>query len=146
MKKGLVFFFGMIVGALLTFLTFGALYFIGNSNTTGDTGSSALYGDPGISLFDEPGDVMTLKGFRFFQVLPNGTALAQSTDKANVRYPNIEYGDPVVFFLPVEGSTYYDDLILNVPSGKVVRQIGTYRYKTKNEFVKTVPIVQIFDK
>ena len=142
MRKGLVFFFGMIVGALLTI---GVLYFIGNSNTTGNSVSSALYGDPGISLVDEPGDVMTLKGFRFFQVLSNGTALAYSTDKANVRY-DFEYSDPVVFFLPVEGTTYYDDLILKVPAGKVVRQIGTYRYETKNEFVKTVPIVQILDK
>ena len=142
MRKGLIFFLGMIVGALLTI---GILYFISNRTSSVGSGSTALYGDPGISLFDEPGDAMSLKGFRLFQVLPNGAALAQSTNKANVQY-YFEYGDPIVLFLPAEGTTYYDDLILKVPSGKVVRQIGTYRYETKNEFVKTVPIVQILDK
>lgn len=28
----------------------------------------------------------------------------------------------------------------------LARQAGTYRYETKNEFVKTVPIVRILDK
>lgn len=142
MKRGLVFFLGMFLGVLLTV---GVFCLIGISNMTGDTESIALYGDPGISLFDEPGDALNVKSFKVFQVLSNGTALAQSTNKTDVRYPNLEYGDPVVFFLPVEGITYYDDLILEVPAGKVVRQIGIYRYKTKDEFVKTVPIVQIKD-
>lgn len=143
MKKSLVFVLGMIVGALLTI---GALVFLGDDSSGGSSGSNAPYGDSGISLFSEPGDVMALKSFKIFQVLPNGTALAQSTDKAVVRYPNLEYGDPVVFFLPEEGVTYYDDLVIKVSSGKVVRQVGTYRYETKNEFVKTVPIVRILDK
>ena len=143
MKKGLVFVLGMIVGALLTFIV---LYRLGNGPAEGGASGNAPYGDSGITLFSEPGDIMSLKSFKIFQVLPNGTALAHSTDKANVRYPNLEYGDPVVFFLPEDGVTYYDDLIVKVSSGKVVRQVGTYRYETKNEFVKTVPIVRILDK
>lgn len=31
-------------------------------------------------------------------------------------------------------------------AGKEARQVGTYRYETKNEFVKTVPIVRILYK
>ena len=143
MKKGLVFFLGMIIGALLTIIV---LFCLDGSLEEGGSGGSAPYGDSGISLFSEPGDVLALKSFRIFQVLPNGTALAQSTDKANVLYPNLEYGDPIVFLLPEDGVTYYDDLIMKVPVGKKARQVGTYRYETKNEFVKTVPIVRILDK
>lgn len=144
MKKGLVFVLGMIVGALLTLIV---CYRLGSDSLDdGGPGGSAPYGDSGISMFSEPGDILALKSFKIFQVLPNGTALAQSTEKTNVRYPNLEYGDPIVFFLPEDGVTYYDDLIVKVASGKVVRQVGTYRYETKNEFVKTVPIVRILDK
>ena len=142
MKKLLLFLGGMLVGSLLTI---GIFYIIGNQSTDEEQPKPALYGDPGISLFDEPGDVMSLKSFKIFQVLPNGTALAYSAEKTTVQY-KWQYGEPVVFLLPEEGTTYYDDLVIKVPSGKVVRQIGTYRYETKNEFVKTVPIVKILDK
>ena len=142
MKKGLVFVLGMVVGALLTIIVF---YRLGSGSSEGGNGGSAPYGDSGISLFSEPGEVMALKSFKLFQVLPNGTALAQSSEKASVRY-DFEYGDPIVLFLPEDGVTYYDDLVIKVPSGKSVRQVGTYRYETKNEFVKTVPIVKVSDK
>ena len=144
MKKALLFFCGMIAGVILTI---GVGYLIVQKASGGDEPETpqALYGDPGISLFAEQGDVMSLRSFKVFQVLSNGTALAYSTEKANVQY-KWQYGEPVVFLLPEEGTTYYDDLIVKVPSGKVVRQIGTYRYETKNEFVKTVPIVKVQDK
>lgn len=144
MKKGLIFILGMIAGAILTI---GIAYLWSSSSATnsGDGRAAALYGDPGIALFDEPGGVMALKSFRLFQCLPNGTALAHSSEKAKVQY-NWQYGDPVVFFLPEEGNSYYDDQIITVPTGKVVRQVGIYRYETKDDFVKQVPIVKIFDK
>ena len=142
MKKGLVFVLGMIVGALLTVIVF---YRLGNSYSEGGSSISAPYGDSGISLFPEPGDEMALKSFKVFQVLPNGPALAYSSNKANVQY-SFEYSDPIVFLLPDNSSSYYDDQIIKVPVGKKARQVGTYRYETKNEFVKTVPIVQILDQ
>ena len=142
MKKLFLFLGGMIVGALLTI---GFFCLIGSQSTDEGSPESPLYGDSGISLFSEPGDVLSLKSFKIFQVLPNGTALARSAEKVNVQY-KWEYGEPVVFLLPEESSTYYDDQIIKTPSGKVVRQIGIYRYTTKDEFVKTVPIVKILDK
>ena len=48
--------------------------------------------------------------------------------------------------LTVELEYYYDDEIVNVPSGKVVRQTGIYKYQTKSEDYKTVPIIEIVDK
>lgn len=143
MKKGLVFILGMIVGALLTIIV---VYRLGSDSLNDGTGGgSAPYGDSGISLFSEPGEVMTLKSFKLFQVLSNGTALAESTEKANVQYPALDYGDPIVLLLPEDGMAYYDDQVIKVPAGKKARQVGTYRYETKNEFVKTVPIVRILD-
>jgi len=46
----------------------------------------------------------------------------------------------VVLFLRVEGTSYYDNQVIKISSKQCVRQIGTYRYETKNDLVKTVPI------
>ena len=39
------------------------------------------------------------------------------------------------------GMDYYDDMIVNVPSDKCAVQDGVYKYQTKDERIKTVPIV-----
>lgn len=147
----ITFMLGLVVGAALTF--FCVMYFIGkNAGSNGSESPSvtlgegmSIYKDPGLSLFNEPGDVMPLKSFKVFQVLNNGWALAQSSSKPNAEY-GIEFGDPVVYLKPIEGKAYYDDMVLNLSSKKVARQIGTYRYETQKEFVKTVPVIEIFDK
>ena len=137
MKKGLVFILGVAVGAVLAI---GILYVLGNrSSFDADTQID------GISLFDEPGNTMPLKSFSVFQVLPNGAALANSSEKMNVEY-DWQYGEPLVYIMPEEGTAYYDDLVIKIPAGKIVRQVGTFRYATQGQFVKTVPIVKIFDK
>lgn len=151
MKKAIDFILGLIVGVILTL---GVLFVLGrkfNSSKGGESPSvtmnkgMSLYKDPGVSLFDEPGAEMSLRSFKVFQVMSNGTALAQSSEKSKVEY-SFQFSDPVVFFLPEDGASYYDDQIIKCPAGKVVRQIGTYRYETKNDFVKTVPIVKFIDK
>lgn len=140
MKKGLIFFLGMIAGAVLTVLV---LVLIGMAKDS--EGDNSRYGNPGIYMFSEAGQTMPLKSFRVFQVLPNGTALAESSEKDKVKY-SIEYGDPVVLLLAAENAAYYDDQVIKVPADKVVRQVGTYRYETQNDFVKTVPIISFLDK
>lgn len=151
MKKAIDFILGLITGIILTVVV---LFVIGKSASHTENGETlsvtmnkgmSLYKDPGISLFDEPGGEMPLRSFKVFQVLPNGTALAQSSEKIKVEY-EFQYGDPVVLFLPTENSSFYDDQVIKLPSNKVTKQIGTYRYETKNEFVKTVPVVEFLDK
>lgn len=88
---------------------------------------------------------MSLHSFKVFQVLPNGTALARSSERPKVEH-GFQFGEPVVLFLPEDDTSYYDDQIIICPTGKITRQIGTYRYETKNDFVKTVPIVRFIDK
>ena len=56
------------------------------------------------------------------------------------------YNGAVYLLVNEDGKYYYDDEIIEVPDGKVVRQVGIYKYSTKNDFEKTVPIVQIMNK
>ena len=47
--------------------------------------------------------------------------------------------------LPREsGKLYYDDLIIQIPTGKCVIYVGTYRYRRHRD-IATVPIVDIVD-
>ena len=129
MKKGLVFFLGLIMGSILTLGILSVLEASSEEN---------------ISMFSSPGETLNLRSFEIFQVLPDGSALANSSEKAKSQYPF--YSDPVVLFLAEDEVTYYDGQIIEVPSKKVVRQVGTFRYKSKMGMVKTVPIVQLFNK
>ena len=135
MKKGLVFFLGMITGAILLFLV-ALFYMFGSSNKEEEKDN--------ISMFSNPGETLNLKSFEIMQVLPNGSALAHSSEKAKSQYTY--YGNPIVLFLPVDGSSYYDNQIIEVPAKKVVRQVGSYKYKSGAGLDKTVPIVKFFDK
>ena len=44
------------------------------------------------------------------------------------------------------GIYYYDDQIIEVPSGQCMRQIGVFRYQTKSDIEKTVPIVKLMKR
>ncbi|MBO4531503.1 MAG: hypothetical protein IKT00_07595 [Prevotella sp.] len=94
----------------------------------------------GVTFFDGPGVIMDAKSYKVIQVVFDNGAL--------VREPG-EYGLYVgKVSLLVDGMEkyFYDDEIVNVPEDKVVRQVGIYRYRTKDKTVKTVPIIKIMDK
>lgn len=125
MKKWLIFGGGIVTGVVLTFL-FAFLF-----------SSSCSDSNDGATWFEEPGDVIELESFKVFQVLDKDAAL--------VRGASLDLG--VVYLLTNDGDKYYyDDELIKVPDGKVVRQVGIYQYQTKSEFKKTVPIIQIMDK
>ena len=132
MKKGVVFLLGVLTGAILTFgtlLLFSIGYYFSDDNQ--------------VSMFSAPGDVMQLKSFEVFQVLPNGNALAHSSAKPKSQ--TYGYRDPIVLILADAGCSYYDSQVIEVSSKQVVRQIGIYKYDTIKGFGKTVPIVGFFD-
>lgn len=133
MKKGLVFFLGVITGAILTFGVLFLLYAGYSANEENN-----------ITMFSAPGEVMSLKSFEIMQVLPNGSALAESSEKPKSQYTY--YSDPIVMFLAEDGISYYDDQIIEVPAKKVVRQVGTFKYTSGAGLDKTVPIIKFFDK
>lgn len=80
------------------------------------------------------------------QVLDDGSALATATTFGFGEPEDIRYFGTVVLFPPKEGTSYYDDQRIRVPKGKILKQIGTFRYESRQEDVKTVPIVDFFDE
>lgn len=130
MKKGLVFFLGILVGVALTI---GAAFVynklsLGNSN---------------LEMFDQPGKVMPMKSLYVIQVQPDGSAIASFS---NSEWDILSMATNIVLFIPDKDTNLYDNLQIDIPKKKCVRQVGTYRYIAKDENLKTIPAVKMFDK
>lgn len=120
MKKFLIFIIGVIVGVALTFLGLFLVRAADDNNTI---------------WFDKPGEIINKSNFTVIQVLDDSAALAMDD----------EY-EAIYLFVNDEGKYYYDGEKVRVPRNKKLRQVGIYKYPTNKLNVKTVPIVQIFDK
>ena len=81
----------------------------------------------GIKWFEKAGDVL--------QVIGNNKALVQNNSSS-----------PVYLLTNEEGKYYYDDEHITVPSDKEVKQIGIFKYNSKADIEKTVPVIMIMDK
>ncbi len=121
---------GIVTGVVLI-MAVG--FFIAKSRAT-----SASNDD--VVMFEQPRGVVPGKVFEVMQVLSDGSALATVDD--------VESGNlgTVVLFVGDESTSYYDSQKINVPKGKVVKQVGTYGYMTRNDMHKTVPIVEIMEE
>lgn len=97
----------------------------------------------GLTVFEQPADVIPSSSFEVFQVVQNGNALARMGERKSYGTGYTYYG-MVVLLLADENTHYYDDQIVNVPKGKCAMQIGTYQYETKDGY-KTVPVVGFYD-
>lgn len=93
-----------------------------------------------IVMFDSPRNAVPGKSFKVVQVLPGGNALARID---NVYDDNFGI---VVLFLGDESTSYYDDQKIEIPKGKVAKQIGNYSYMSRMNTEKTVPVVKIMDE
>ena len=127
MKKALIFLGGVVTGVQHTFLF--AFMFSSQKETSVKENS-------GLTMFEQPGDVITEKSFKVIQALEQGAALADGEK---------EY---MTTFLLVndEGKYYYDHEIVKVPSGKVARQVGIFKYTSGGGLDRTVPVVKFMDK
>lgn len=128
MKKGLVFLLGTITGIVLTFVFFFILGLATNGSRV-----------DGVDYFEEVGQVMSVQEYKVMQVLPNGNALAKERSDEEYDW----YSGAVVLLVAGEDVHYYDEQVVKKPVGSQFRQVGTYRYKTKQGFVKTVPAVAL---
>ncbi len=90
-----------------------------------------------VVMFEKPRGVVPGKVFEVMQVLPDGSALATVDDFES------DNTGTVVLFIGDESTSYYDSQKINVPKGKVVKQVGTYSYVARNDIYKTVPVVEI---
>lgn len=118
---------GIVTGIVLLFVVG---FFMEKSQAT-----SASTDD--VVMFEKPRGIVPGKVFEVMQVLPDGSALAMVDDSES------ENIGTVVLFVGDENTSYYDSQKINVPKGKVVKQVGTYSYMARNEMYKTVPVVEI---
>ena len=131
MSKGVAYFLGILTGIVLTI---EASIIIAKSQ--GEDPSSN-----GISMFEKRGQAMTEGSFKIFQTLDDKHALASGVS-------NEEYGwymGITVMIIGNENDHFYDDQIIKKTSGKKFYQVGTYKYQTKSEDFKTVPIVALLN-
>lgn len=131
-KLVLTYFGGLLSGIVLTVI---AAIFVASSAT------KETMPDDNLKMFEQPRQEIKAKEFSIMQVLPDGSALA-ITSAANGYYT---FGT-VVLFPADEEAAYYDNQIIEVPTGKRAMQVGIFRYSTRMDEYKTVPVVRIMDK
>lgn len=127
-KSVLIYIGGIVTGIILTFVI---LLFVAKSNSDNPSNDNMI-------IFEQPQQKIDAKSFEVMQVLPDGNALA--TVESNENFGMI------VMLLANKNATYYDNQKIEVPTGKYARQIGTYRYMTRNNIEKTVPIIDIVNE
>lgn len=118
-KWFLPFFLGIIAGIMLTILILAVVAVKYNPH-------------PGINMYTEATEPFGRNNFHIFQAFSDGTALAHAGKG---------YDAPIVLLNPIEGVTYYDNLDVHTPKGKKAMIAGTYEYTTKNQVLKTVPVI-----
>ena len=133
MKKWVVFLLGMIAGVVLTFVMMLVLAIGANTSSNG------------MTLFDEPGECLSTKTFKVMQVVDNNHALAHEVEWNEVLESYIST-NLLVLLTNDNGEYYYDDQIIKVPKGMCMRQVGIYKYQTRMDIEKTVPIVKLKSK
>lgn len=137
MKKWVVFLLGFISGAVLTLVAMVILAMSSNPNTN----------DNGVTLFDRPGECLDAKAFEVMQVVDNNHALAHEVEWNEVLKSYMQTGSGLLVLVTNDnGEYYYDDQIIKVPQGMCMRQVGIYRYQTRMDMEKTVPIVKLMNK
>jgi len=120
------FFAGLIFGIILTIIFFLPAELESESSPT----------PSGLTMFTEKGDCISTrrKSLVVFQTIQPDRALAHYGKSPN---------ELLVLLTNYEGTSYYDDQEIKIPSTKCARQIGTFQYTTKMDFLKTVPVVNI---
>lgn len=127
MKKGLIFFLGMVTGCLLTF---GGLFVVASVQNSSE--------ETNVTYAVQPTVFTDASKFEVFQVLGDG-ALAKCENR---EYGVSTYTGPIVYLVSDGQTQYYDDQVISVPKGKNAMQIGTYRYQSQMG-VRTVPVIKI---
>ena len=126
MRKGLIFFLGIVTGCVLTI---AVLFVIGITNSNAN--------ESDITIAEQQTVFTTATKFEVFQVLGDG-ALAICEEKG---HSTSFFTGPVVYIVTDGQNLFYDDQVIEVPKGKKAMQIGTFRYETKLG-EKVVPVIK----
>jgi hypothetical protein len=135
MKKWVVYLLGILTGVILSV----ALSFV-LAITGDDVYDSEELSNNDRIIFEKPGDIIDIQEFKVFQVVEKNAALVTENTDYDSNFGSI------YMLNNDDGKYYYDDEIIKIPEGKVVRQLGIYRYPTQNKMIKTVPIIAIMEK
>ena len=135
MNKFWTFIAGAFSGILLTIVV---LLIIGSAK-----GESSI---PGLTTFEERGQMMEAEQYSIIQTLSDSYALAMEIsfdrfydlDISSILTPVLLIGD--------ETTHFYDGLEVKVTNNKRFYQVGTYKYETKSEDWKTVPAVMLLEQ
>ena len=136
MSKGAAYFLGILTGIALT-VAAGFVIYKTNSSSFGS-----------LSMFTERGKMMDAESYMIIQTQDNNHGLAVDSEmlaiSALINIPSSM--NTAVYIIGNEKSNFYDGL--EIKSSKKVKfyQVGTYRYKTKEEEWKTVPAVMLMKK
>lgn len=126
-KSVFIFIGGLMTGIVLTVIV---LFAIARAQINRD-----------LILFEQPQETIEAESLIVRQVLQDGSALATAED-----FDRYSIWGMTVMIKAKKGTAYYDEQTISIPSGKCLKQIGTYRYTTSRGMEKTVPVVEIFDK
>ena len=129
MKKWFIFIGGVLTGVALTLLLLYAIAYFGNNDQA--------------TLFKNPGDIMEIEFFEVSQVIGGGSEALAYGKKENPEGWGL---GEFCLLTNDDGKFYYDNEIIKVDSGKIVRQVGIFQYEMERGYRKTVPIVKIMDR
>lgn len=121
MKSFLIFLAGLITGVGLI-IGFAFLYDASND---------------GMTMFEQPGECVSTDTFGVIQVLDGGALAMEYTFALPTGL--------IVFLLDQNGQSYYDSQLIEIPKGQCARQVGIYKYTSKEGDAKTVPVVEILE-
>ncbi len=128
-KNFFIFLAGLVTGVVLTIVM--AMAVAGLSGASND----------GLSMFEERGEMMPETSYKVFQALDDTHALANAI--SNEKYGL--YNGMIGMIIGDEGTHFYDEQVIKTTKGKRFYQVGTYKYQTKAEIDKTVPVVALLE-
>lgn len=135
MSKGVSYFLGILTGIVLTI---AAIFVINKTNSSSDE----------LTMFKERGKMMDTESYMIIQTHDNNHALAVDSNmlaiSAIINIPSTI--NTAVYLIGNEKSNFYDGLEIKSSEKVKFYQVGTYRYKTKEDEWKTVPAVMLMKK
>lgn len=129
MKKGTIFFLGIITGCILTFVTLLII-----AKTASENNENA-----NITKFEQQTEFTAASKFEVFQVLEDG-CLAHSSEKEYSTFTS--FTGPIVYILSDGQNMFYDDQVIEVSKGKRIMQVGTFKYSSQLG-ERTVPVLRL---
>ena len=134
MSKGVAYFLGILTGIAVTV---AAVFVIYKTNSSDE-----------LTMFKERGKMMDTESYMIVQTHDHNHALAVDSEmlaiSALINIPSSI--NTAVYIIGNEKSNFYDGLEIKSSEKVKFYQVGTYRYKTKEEEWKTVPAVMLMKK